>query len=75
MALEATKLPLLVLQKVISGDAWAAQLVKRPTLDFCSGHDLTTTWSLVRILPLPLPSPHVHSLSLSKINKYLKKIF
>ena len=23
------------------GGAWVAQLIKHPTLDFCSGHDLT----------------------------------
>ena len=58
-----------------------AQLVKRPTLGFSSGHDLTvhefepilgsalTVWSLLRILSLPLSATsllrHTCSLSLS----------
>ena len=64
--------------------AWEAQLVKCPTPDFGSGHDLTvheikphlrlalTAWSLLGVLSLLLslcPSPML-SLSLSlKINK------
>ena len=29
------------LKQLKTRGAWVAQLVKRPTLDFCSGHDLT----------------------------------
>ena len=49
---------------------WVAQLVKQPTLDFCSGHDLTVpefqphvadsalrVQSLLGILSLPLSLP------------------
>ena len=62
-------------------DAWVDQSVKRPTLDFSSGYDLTVggfepltglcadsvepAWDSLS-LPLPLPC----LLLLSKINKY-----
>ena len=61
--------------------AWVAQSVKRPTLDFGSGHDLMVAdikpalgsalkaLSLLGILPLPLSLPllylHTNALSLS----------
>ena len=63
-------------KKVTNRGVWVAQLVKHPTFDFGSGHDLTvreieprissvlTVWSLLGILTLPLP-PLAFSLSLS----------
>ena len=68
--------------------AWVAQLVKRLTLGFSSGHDLRVVRSSPTLgsalsgeslSPCPCPSPcalslsHVLSLSLSQINKPLKK--
>ena len=69
-------------------DDWVAQLVKHQTLDFGLGHDLTICkfkphigLSAVSAEPasdllspesLPIPTC-AHSLSLSKINKSLKK--
>ena len=63
-----------------------AQLVKRPTLDFNSGHDLAvcefkpnvglallTVQSLLGILSLPLFLPFPYSLSLKIINLKKKK--
>ena len=60
-----------------AGGAWVAQSVRRPTLDFGSGHDLTVrgfepepAWdSLSPDLSLLLPLPGAHSLGL-KINKH-----
>ena len=61
-------------RKTKDGGVWVAHLVKRPILDFGSGHDLTvpefkphmgsvlTVWSLLGILSLPL---HLCALSLS----------
>ena len=34
-----------ILQDLLSQGAWVAQSVKRPTLDFGSGHDLTVVRS------------------------------
>ena len=67
--------------------AWVAQLVRLPTLDFSSDHDLMVSeieplsgsvlaaWSLLEILSLllytPLPFPS-HALSLSLTQNKLK---
>ena len=64
--------------EVAAGGTWVAQLVKRLTLDFSSGHDLTVreieprvglcadtvepAWDS-RSFPLSLPLPHSCSLS------------
>ena len=59
---------------------WVAQLVKRLTPGFGSGHDLMVrssptsrsvlvAWSLLRILSLPLSLPFPCSRSLSPLNK------
>ena len=66
---------------------WVAQLVKQPTLELTSGHDLkivrsrpvlgsTLGWSLLAILFLPLPLLSF-SISLKQVNKkilILKKL-
>ena len=63
-------------QKMSGAPGWLAQLVKCPTLDFGSGHDLRVmrsspvsvawwVWSLIKILSVPLPlslSPHLLTL-------------
>ena len=54
-----------------------AQSLKRPTLGFGSGRDLSckvehwsgsvlTAWNLLGILSLPLPRPYMRAFSLSK---------
>ena len=66
--------------------AQVAQLVRHPTLDLSSGHDLEhesptwgsvlTAWSLLGILSLPFSLPLPCSLSVSlKINKLFAKKF
>ena len=65
---------LLHFKDVLSGSAWESLSVKRPTLCFDSGHDLTvpksgsvlTVWSPSAILSLPLPCLCVLSLSQNK---------
>ena len=67
-------------------DAWVAQSVKCPTLDFGSGHGLRVlgssptsgsthwVWNLLKILSLPLPLALLpHSCSCSPMPPHLKK--
>ena len=64
-------------------DTWVAQSVKRPTLDFCSGHDLTIMESsptLGSVLgvglawdSLSLSAPPLITLSLSKLTNKQKQ--
>ena len=72
------------IKNAIYWGTWVAQLVKGPTLDFGSGHDLMfvslspvlgsvlTVWSLLGILSLSLSLFLPCSLSLSRINKIFK---
>jgi len=68
--------------------AWVTQSVKRPALDFGSGHDLRdvrssplsgstlsaeSAWDSLS-LPLPLPCLHTHTFSFSKIKLKKNKI-
>ena len=52
----------------LDGGAWVAQLVKRPTLDFGSGHDLMIPEIEPLLGILSAPPRLVHMLSLK--NKY-----
>ena len=73
-----------VCKRAIKRGTWVAQSVKHPTLDFCSGHDLTlvrlspssgpalTEWSLLQFSPSLSAHPPL-MLCLSKVNKCLKK--
>ena len=69
----------MVIKVRMVGGIWVAQLVKRPTLDFSAGHDLTVrefeacigpyaenTEPAWDSLPLSLPLPCSHLLALSK---------